>query len=620
MVALLDSLHSAKGIEIVGFCDMRKDSLGAQYASRLGLYVTTDLSTFVGTRCADIIIETSGSKEFQKVLQQITKDDTKVIDAQAAELLLSVAQEKEKAKRYGQLYLVSKLSNIFSGGYDEHNIVYPVFETLKNNFSVCIEAIFILYQPKDELVIAADCEVDDSLLSKVIEWIGLAIKRDIRKEDLAIFNQRVSHLPSEFKNLKSFFTIPLLTVDKQEGVMFLGSVRENAFSPEDRIILNILADELALFIENEKIKKELSEAKSRLESMLESMSEGVIALGKDNEVVLANASAKYLLGLEDIKLGRPFWESVQDKNIIELLKDLSSTDKKQLTREVNVIYGKGVKSVKFYAAMACGRLGEEDGWILLLSDVTKEKEIDRMKSEFISTTSHELRTPLAAIKESVMLVADEAAGTINPQQGHFLGIAKRNIDRLAALISDLLDISRIENGNLKLKKVKTEIKALIAKTVESLDMIARKNKINIIQEIEDGLPDIECDVDRITQVLINLIGNSLKFTSAGGTITVVSRQSSAVSKDEKLSTNDYSLSTKYIEISVKDTGVGIDEKDIAKLFSRFGQLDGSLTRRAGGTGLGLAISKDLVEMHGGKIWVESELGKGSTFRFTLPIN
>jgi len=188
------------------------------------------------------------------------------------------------------------------------------------------------------------------------------------------------------------------------------------------------------------------------------------------------------------------------------------------------------------------------------------------------------------------------------------------------LISDLLDISRIENGNLKLKKVKTEIKALIAKTVESLDMIARKNKINIIQEIEDGLPDIECDVDRITQVLINLIGNSLKFTSAGGTITVVSRQSSAVSKDEKLSTNDYSLSTKYIEISVKDTGVGIDEKDIAKLFSRFGQLDGSLTRRAGGTGLGLAISKDLVEMHGGKIWVESELGKGSTFRFTLPIN
>lgn len=619
VVALLDSLRSAKGIEIVGVCDTDKESAGMQYALRMGLHTTTDLSTFVGQRCADIIIETSGSKEFQKVLQQITEKETKVIDAKAAELLLSIAEEKEKAKRYGQLYLINKLSSIFSGGYDAHNIVYPVLETLKKIFSVCVEAIFIFYQPHDELIIASDCDMDEESLDKIIGEISAAVKKEVKKDNMTIFTQRISR-PAEGVSLKSFFTVPLIAAEREEGVMLLASVREDAFSAEDRIILNILADELALFIENEKIKKDLSEAKAWLESMLESMSEGVVALDKDQRIVLVNASAKRLLGLEEVSLGRPFWEQVQEKNILELLKDLLSGKSAQIAREVNFIKGKQVSVLKSYAAAVIDRMENVEGWVLLFTDVTKEKEVDRMKSEFISTTSHELRTPLAAIKESVMLIVDETAGKVNPQQGRFLDIARRNIDRLANLINDLLDISKIESGKLKLNKTKVDIKSLILKTTDALDLIARQNKISIVQEIEKDLPAVECDADRIAQVLINLIGNSLKFTPADGKI-IVSAQCTVHSVQEKtLSAEHCPLNTDYVEISVKDTGVGIEENDIRRLFTKFGQLDGSLTRRAGGTGLGLAISKDLVEMHGGQIWAESELGKGSKFTFTLPIN
>jgi len=172
-----------------------------------------------------------------------------------------------------------------------------------------------------------------------------------------------------------------------------------------------------------------------------------------------------------------------------------------------------------------------------------------MKSEFVSTTSHELRTPLAAIKESVMLVLDETTGKVSPQQGHFLGIARRNIDRLANLINELLDLSKIESGKLKLNKSKTALDGLIAKTVETLDVIARHNKVCLMQEVDRGMPAPECDPDRITQVIINLISNALKFTPAGGTVKVCAKKGKDVE------------GRAFVEVSVSDTGIGMDKSD-----------------------------------------------------------
>jgi len=231
------------------------------------------------------------------------------------------------------------------------------------------------------------------------------------------------------------------------------------------------------------------------------------------------------------------------------------------------------------------------------------KKLDQLKSEFVSAISHELRTPLAAIKESVMLILDGTAGKPSPAQSRFLEIARRNIDRLTDLINDLLDISKIDTGKLQLKKSKCDINVLINKTLEQLKSLVSDNKLILNQVLAKDLPKVECDQGRIIQVITNLVGNAIKFTPSGGKIRIISKK----------------RDTKFIEISVTDTGIGIDKKDISKLFTRFRQLDSSLTRKVGGTGLGLAICREIIQMHGGKIWAKSEVGKGSVFVFTLPV-
>jgi len=248
----------------------------------------------------------------------------------------------------------------------------------------------------------------------------------------------------------------------------------------------------------------------------------------------------------------------------------------------------------------------------LLLDIASEemrskRDLERMKSEFISTTSHELRTPLTAIKESVMLILDGTAGEISPQQIRFLNITRKNIDRLTELINDLLDISRIETGKLKLKKELCNISRIVIHTLRSIKPLARENRLELKLDMPKGLPKLSCDCGRITQIMVNFLDNAVKYTPPGGSVSV--KVSEVVLKNEK-----------FLKISVSDTGIGVAKKDIPRLFIRFEQLDKTLTRRPGGAGLGLAICKRLVDMHGGSVGVESKPGAGSTFSFTLPLN
>lgn len=240
----------------------------------------------------------------------------------------------------------------------------------------------------------------------------------------------------------------------------------------------------------------------------------------------------------------------------------------------------------------------------LLLNLAEKNE--RIQSEFISTASHELRTPLAAINESVMLVLDGTAGKVPSRQEHFLNITKRNINRLTTLINDLLDLSRIEMGKMELKKAPCDIPGLVRKVLSSAEVLTRRKKLDIRPDFGGGLPRILCDPGKIAKVLGSLIENAIKFTPPGGKISVHCTVNNEKEKD-------------FIRISVKDAGIGIDKKDIPRLFTRFGQLDSSLTRCPGGMGVSLVICKEFVEMHGGRIHADSEPGKGSTFSFTLPV-
>ena len=239
------------------------------------------------------------------------------------------------------------------------------------------------------------------------------------------------------------------------------------------------------------------------------------------------------------------------------------------------------------------------------------RKIDSMKSEFVSVASHELRTPLAAIKNAVQLMLSGKTGEINENQEKFLSMAERNINRLTNILNDLLNLSRIESGKIELKFENIALKEIIELAASSLRPHADVKSIQIEVEIPESLPAIYGDQEKIEQILTNLIGNAIKFTPEGGKILISAK---SPSHDQKGGYGN------MVAISVKDTGIGIPAEQLDAIFEKFHQVEGSLQRSVSGTGLGLAITKGLVEAHQGKILVESELGKGSTFTFTLPVS
>jgi PAS domain S-box-containing protein len=229
------------------------------------------------------------------------------------------------------------------------------------------------------------------------------------------------------------------------------------------------------------------------------------------------------------------------------------------------------------------------------------QQVDRMKDQFLSILSHELRTPLNAVLGFASILDDELMGPLNPNQHHFLGKIMNGTEVLLALINDLLDMSRIQAGKFALQPAPMDMAAVVREAVDQLAVLADRKGHTLTLEVPPGLPPITADAQRVKQVLINLVGNAIKFTPEGGRIVVRVAETPT-----------------HLCLQVEDNGIGISPDDLARLFHPFTQVDDSNTRAAGGTGLGLSISRALVEAHGGALNVESEPGRGSTFWFTLP--
>ena len=228
--------------------------------------------------------------------------------------------------------------------------------------------------------------------------------------------------------------------------------------------------------------------------------------------------------------------------------------------------------------------------------------MDKAKEEFFANVTHELRTPLVATEKAISLILTKAPGALTDDQENFLTIADRNLKRLTVLINDLLDLSKFEAGKMKLTLKLSSIGTAITESVNVLKVWAQTKSINLEQNIQQDLPKINIDVGRIIQILNNLVSNAIKFTPENGTVTVEARMNE----------------NKEIEVSVKDTGPGMSGEELSRVFDKFYQVRGVLTGDVRGTGIGLAVAKEIVELHGGKIRVESELEKGTKFIFTLP--
>ncbi len=358
-------------------------------------------------------------------------------------------------------------------------------------------------------------------------------------------------------------------------------------------------------------KKEqiINEARTYAEDIVETVREPLVVLDTNLKVISANQSfyQTFKVKPEETKdrfiydLGNRQWNIPKLRKLLEeILPKENLFENYEIEHDFQTI---GPKIMLLNAR----RLDHVDMILLAIEDITERKKmeelnkLDAMKTEFVSTVSHELRTPLAIIKEGLSLVLDGVAGEINEKQSNVLATAKNNIDRLARIINNLLDISKIEAGKVELQMESLDIVRLARQIISSFEPGLKEKNLELRVNIPEKQIDAIVDPDKITQVFTNLIGNALKFTDRGYI---------EISLQEK---------EKEIVCIVADTGLGINKEDLPKVFSKFQQLFNRLPGPGEkGTGLGLAISKGIIELHGGKIWVESEVGKGSKFTFTIP--
>ena len=363
-------------------------------------------------------------------------------------------------------------------------------------------------------------------------------------------------------------------------------------------------------IERKKAERQLQIAEERYRTIFENSAVAITVVDHDEHLISWNKFTESLLGMsrEDLYM-RPV-KSLYPAEEWEKIKNYDGKQKgMQYHLETQMIKKDGeVIDVDISLSILKNPEEKTTFSIGIITDITERKKADRklketmeMKSQFVSTVSHELRTPLSCIKESVVLVLDEVVGKLNDEQKKFLNITKRNIDRLAGLVNDVLDFQKFDAGKMKCNIQENDIAEIIKEVHETMAFPVKNKNIDFSYKLDDNLPKIKCDHDKITQVLTNLIGNAVKFTPENGRISIHAR-----------------LQDDDLAISIKDTGLGIPKESLSKIFEQFYRVQRP-GKEIKGTGLGLAIVNKIIMLHGGRIEVESEPGKGSTFTVFLPL-
>ena len=354
----------------------------------------------------------------------------------------------------------------------------------------------------------------------------------------------------------------------------------------------------------EKQAKIISDEKERIDNIVHNMTDGLVVVDPQGKILMVNPAAEALLGVSTQDIGKQIKDVVKDEHLLALVKNLHTQKKEVIAKDVELFSPNEstMRVLRASSAVVEDQNGKTVGMVAILNDITKQKEVERLKSDFVAKVSHEIRTPLIAMEKSLSLILSKTTGPLSEEQDKFLAITDRNLKRLSALINDLLDLSKLEAGKVALVREPVVIEKVIEEPILVFRNWAETKSIKIDKKIQEGLPQANIDANKIIQVINNLLGNAIKFTPDNGTITV-----EAVLRGDK-----------EIEISVTDTGVGISEEELPKVFHKFYQVSGNLQTEIRGTGIGLAIAKEIVELHGGRIWVESQVGKGTRFIFTLP--
>ncbi len=466
------------------------------------------------------------------------------------------------------------------------------------------------------------------------------VAQDERWMPLTSNNSTDDEATQSKKNRGSMLAVPLIAQGEVSGVLILSHSEPGYFNDGHLRLLTASAGAIAIGINNanmyttifeqmehssELLQHQQTEA-SKMEAILQSLSDGVLVCDTYGAIISANPTAARILqcDLEEFFMGTSLFD-VLDRLLDKRSHDMPLEDLMAhpfVSQDIPRAFESTVEVNMRVISLTLGPVLKDNseliGALLLMRDSTREVEADRLKTEFIGTMSHELRTPMTSIKGFTQLLVMGGLGPINDNQREFLQTIQNNAERMISMINDVLDITKIETGSIDLELGSIHMAEAISGVVSELDTLIRKREHTLSMQINPSLPQVRADVARLHQILLNLVSNAIKYTPQGGHIWIEAHEV----KGDNLPDDVRRVLRKdrrYVQMNIRDTGVGIAENELDRIFERFYRTENELKIEAGGTGLGLSLVKPLVELLGGRIWVESVLNEGSTFRFVLPV-
>jgi signal transduction histidine kinase len=409
----------------------------------------------------------------------------------------------------------------------------------------------------------------------------------------------------EVWNTRTCLVSPLVVRDRLIGVLYLADERpEFVFGEQERQLVASFSYLAATAIENARLYQESWEKSRELEAVLQGIGDGVLVADPQLQLLMMNSVAAHMFSLQPApRAGMPLADLLPGNPLLEVLESTVQGGQEAI-QEIVLGEPGGREQERTYQALVSPLVSEDgrtQGVVAVLRDVTAQKELERMKSNFLSVVSHELKTPLHSIKGFVEIILMGKTGEINELQRDFLGTVRQQTDSLQRQINDLLEFSRLESGQVKLYVEEVALPALVTRVLEKLSPLAQERELSIDNRLPPDFASVEGDRLRLEQVLTNLVENGVKFTPAGGLVAV-----------EGVDLGD------HVEVTVCDSGVGVPVTERERIFDRFYQVDSGAARAYRGAGLGLTICKHIVAYHGGRIWVDDNQPQGSRFHVVLP--
>jgi len=513
--------------------------------------------------------------------------------------------------------LIADLSGKISSSLDINNIYKYIDESFYHAFYPKNFALLLGESGDKKFFLKYSSDLDANSrqeLQKNINRLAGAIGQQklIFIDDLALSaDKKIKTIAQELKKMNISLLLPLYFEGQIMGLAVLGDKEsEEIYNDEDTAVFNVVSAQIAISIKNALLHKDslvyaenLNIEKNKISSILANFIDPVIFIDKNKYLRIFNPAAQTVFGLKKSDLGKNIehliFKTAELKAIIGAASPSQAADQQQ---EIFVEQNGQQKYFKALSAKVLNDKKEFIGTLKIFYDLTKEKELDKAKSEFISIAAHQLRTPLSAIKWVFELLLRNEAGKIQPEQRHYLEMGHISNQKLIIIVNDLLNISKIEERNFKLNLSSCDIKKILVKMQININNIIKHKHIKVQCELAANLPALMMDKEKISMVVENILSNAANYTPENGKIKIKTAAESG-----------------WLVISVADNGIGIPEKEQKKIFSKFFRASNAIATHPNGSGLGLFIAERIIKMHQGKLALESREGVGTKVIIKLPI-